>query len=113
MRALAANISLKVVSPQVEALRGQNLAPVLKALWDIGVWVLPGRGVGRLPVFACQAQELVGCVRVEAKVRGVCKRGVKILLLKSTGSTRTQPQQSPRLLFQGIYSNLIPLPLNS
>lgn len=71
MRALAANISLKVVSPQVEALRGQNLAPVLEAFWDVGVRVLPGRSVGHLPVFSCQAQELVGGVWVEAKVRGV------------------------------------------
>lgn len=71
MCALAANISLKVVSPKVEALSAQNLAPVLEALWDVRVRVLPGRGVGHLPVFSCQAQELVGCVRVEAKVRGV------------------------------------------
>lgn len=69
--ALAADVCLKVVSPQVEALRCQNLAPVLKALRYVGIRMLPGRGVSHLPVLSRQAQELVSCVRVETHVGGI------------------------------------------
>lgn len=71
--ALAANVSFKVVAPQVEALGGQDLAPVLKAFWDIWVRVLPGCGVCHLPVFSSQTQELVGCVWVQTQIGGICK----------------------------------------
>lgn len=68
VRALAADVCLKVVSPQVEALLRQNLAPVLKALRYVWIWMLPGRGVSHLPVLSSQTQELVGRVRVETQV---------------------------------------------
>lgn len=77
--ALATNVSFKVVPPQVEALCGQDLAPVLKAFGDVGVWMLPGRGVGHLPVFPSQAQELVGCVWVQTQIGGICKMILKML----------------------------------
>lgn len=73
VRAFTTNVCFKVVPPQVEALGGQDLAPVLKAFGDIWVRVLPGSGVGHLPVFPGQAQELVGCVRVQTEVGGICK----------------------------------------
>lgn len=66
--ALAANVGFKVVPPQVEALGAQDLAPVLKAFWDIRVRVLPGGGVCHLPVFSSQTQEFVGCVWVQTQV---------------------------------------------
>lgn len=85
VRALAANVGFKVVPPQVEALSGQDLAPVLKAFGDVGVRVLPGRGVGHFPVFSSQAQELVGCVWVQTQVGGICKTISKRLFHKTTG----------------------------
>lgn len=78
MCALAANISFKVVPPQVEALGGQDLAPVLKAFRDIWVRVLPGCGVCHLSVFSSQTQELVGCVWVQIQVGGICKTKRKL-----------------------------------
>lgn len=68
VRALAANVSFKVVPPQVEALGGQDLAPVLEAFWNIWVRVLPGRRVCHLPVFSSQTQELVCRVWVQTQV---------------------------------------------
>lgn len=85
VRALAANVGFEVVPPQVEALGGQHLPPILKALGDVGVGVLPGRGVGHLPVFTSQAQELVRCVWVQTQVGGICKTTFKMLLLEATG----------------------------
>lgn len=72
--ALAADVRLKVVPPQIEALCCQNLAPVLKPLRYIRIWMLPGCGVSHLPVFFSQAQELVSCVSVETHVGGIWER---------------------------------------
>lgn len=73
MSTLAADVCLKVVSSQVEAICCQNLTPVLKAFRYVRVRMLPGRSVSHLPVLSCQAQELVGCVRVETQVGGIWK----------------------------------------
>lgn len=75
--ALTTDVHLKVMSPQVETLFSQKLAPALEALGNVWIWVLPGRGVGHLPVLSSQAQELVGSVRVEAQVGGIWRRIVK------------------------------------
>lgn len=72
--ALAADVCLKVVPPKIEALRCQNLAPVLEPLRYIRIRMLPGRGVSHLPVFFCQAQELVSRVSVETQVGGIWER---------------------------------------
>lgn len=77
--ALATNVGLKVVAPQVEALGAQHLAPVLKAFRHVWVRVLPGCGVCHLPVFSGQTQELVGCVWVQTQVACVCKTASKTL----------------------------------
>lgn len=68
VRAFAANVSFKVVAPQIEALGGQDLAPVLETLGNVWVRVLPGRGVCHLPVLSSQTQELVGRVWVQTQV---------------------------------------------
>lgn len=80
VRALAADVCLKVVPPQIETLRRQNLAPVLKPLRYVRVRVLPGRGISHLPVFFCQAQELVSCIRVETHVGGIWERIADLLV---------------------------------
>lgn len=72
VRALAADVRLEVVAPQVEALCGQNLAPVLKPLRYVRVRMLPGCGVSHLPVLLRQPQELVSGVGVETHMGGVC-----------------------------------------
>lgn len=92
--ALSANISLKVVPPQVEALDGQDLAPVLKAFWEIWVRVLPGCGVCHLPVFSSQTQELVGCVWVQTQVGGICRTISKRSRIRQSAMAHTKLQLS-------------------
>ena len=71
VRPLAADVHLKVVAAHIEALRGQDLPPVLEALRCVGVRVLPGRGVRHLPVLLRQAQERVSGDSFETHVGGV------------------------------------------
>ena len=72
VRALPAQLYLNVVPPRVNALRGQRLPPVLKAIVVVRVAVLPGAGVGELSVVLRHSQEVVGGVGVKGQTDCVC-----------------------------------------
>lgn len=74
VRPLAAQLCLNVVPPLVKALRRHRLTPVFEAVGVLRVAVLPGAGVGQLPVALRHPQEAVAGVGVKGQPPGVCKR---------------------------------------
>lgn len=74
VRPLAAQLCLNVVPPLVKALRRHRLTPVFEAVGVLRVAVLPGAGVGQLPVALRRPQKVVGGVGVKGQPPGVCKR---------------------------------------
>lgn len=78
VRALAADVRLKVMAAQVETLHRQHLPPVLEALGEVGVGMLPGRGVGHLAVVFGQTQEDVSRVGVKVHLSAVWRTSNRI-----------------------------------
>lgn len=64
---LPTQLCLDVVPPQVEAVGSHRLAPVFEATRVFWVAVLPGAGVGQLPVVLRYTQEAMGGVWVKGQ----------------------------------------------